>query len=215
MDGLNVDINAVFSFWLISMMFILTPGVDWAYAIGAGITGDKIVAAVCGLMLGHFVAILLVVAGVGSLLSALPVLLNTIALVGALYLVWIAVSLFRSPPMPTNYATDSYVQSATTWMRKGFLISGLNPKVMLLFVALLPQFITPSGFSPQIQLFILGMIHFIGCTIVYFLVGIFARSILSKSPGTAKRFSRISASILMLLGAGLVFDAVKSLYTSL
>lgn len=215
MGGLNVDINAVFSFWLISMMFILTPGVDWAYAISAGITGDKIVAAVSGLMLGHFVAILLVVAGVGSLLSALPVLLNTIALVGALYLVWIAVSLFRSPPVPTNYATDSSVQSDATWIRKGFLISGLNPKVMLLFVAILPQFIAPSGFSPKIQLFILGMIHFIGCTIVYFLVSIFARSILSKSPGTAKRFSRISASILMLLGAGLVFDAVKSLYTSL
>ena len=117
--------------------------------------------------------------------------------------------------LATNYATDSSVQSDATWIRKGFLISGLNPKVMLLFVALLPQFIAPSGFSPKIQLFILGMIHFIGCTIVYFLVSIFARSILSKSPGTAKRFSRISASILMLLGAGLVFDAVKSLYTSL
>lgn len=203
------------SFWLISMMFILTPGVDWAYAISAGIAGDKIIAAVSGLMLGHFVAILLVVAGVGSLLSALPVLLNTIALAGAMYLVWIAVSLFKSPPVPTNHATDSSVQSDATWIRKGFLISGLNPKVMLLFVALLPQFITPSGLSPQIQLFILGMIHFIGCTIVYFLVSIFARRILSNSPGTARRFSRISASILMLLGAGLVFDAVKSLYTSL
>ena len=203
------------SFWLISMMFILTPGVDWAYAISAGIAGDKIIAAVSGLMLGHFVAILLVVAGVGSLLSALPALLNTIALAGAMYLVWIAVSLFKSPPVPTNYATDSSVQSDATWIRKGFLISGLNPKVMLLFVALLPQFITPSGLSPQIQLFILGMIHFIGCTIVYFLVSIFARRILSNSPGTARRFSRISASILMLLGAGLVFDAVKSLYTSL
>tara|TARA_Y100000310_G_scaffold338875_1_gene429789 strand:- start:627 stop:1259 length:633 start_codon:yes stop_codon:yes gene_type:complete len=210
-----VDVDAVLSFWLISMMFILTPGVDWAYAISAGIAGDKIIAAVSGLMLGHFVAILLVVAGVGSLLSALPALLNTIALAGAMYLVWIAVSLFKSPPVPTNYATDSSVQSDATWIRKGFLISGLNPKVMLLFVALLPQFITPSGLSPQIQLFILGMIHFIGCTIVYFLVSIFARRILSNSPGTARRFSRISASILMLLGAGLVFDAVKSLYTSL
>ncbi len=210
-----MDVDAVLSFWLISMMFILTPGVDWAYAISAGIAGDKIIAAVSGLMLGHFVAILLVVAGVGSLLSALPALLNTIALAGAMYLVWIAVSLFKSPPVPTNYATDSSVQSDATWIRKGFLISGLNPKVMLLFVALLPQFITPSGLSPQIQLFILGMIHFIGCTIVYFLVSIFARRILSNSPGTARRFSRISASILMLLGAGLVFDAVKSLYTSL
>lgn len=210
-----MDVDAVLSFWLISMMFILTPGVDWAYAISAGIAGDKIIAAVSGLMLGHFVAILLVVAGVGSLLSALPVLLNTIALAGAMYLVWIAVSLFKSPPVPTNHATDSSVQSDATWIRKGFLISGLNPKVMLLFVALLPQFITPSGLSPQIQLFILGMIHFIGCTIVYFLVSIFARRILSNSPGTARRFSRISASILMLLGAGLVFDAVKSLYTSL
>jgi threonine/homoserine/homoserine lactone efflux protein len=210
-----VDVDAVLSFWLISMMFILTPGVDWAYAISAGIAGDKIIAAVSGLMLGHFVAILLVVAGVGSLLSALPVLLNTIALAGAMYLVWIAVSLFKCPPVPTNYATDSSVQSDATWMRKGFLISGLNPKVMLLFIALLPQFITPLGLSPQIQLFILGMIHFIGCTIVYFLVSIFARRILSNSPGTARRFSRISASILMLLGAGLVFDSVKSLYTSL
>jgi len=210
-----MDVNAVFSFWLISMMFILTPGVDWAYAISAGIAGNRITPAVSGLMLGHFLAIVLVVAGVGSLLSAFPLLLNTIALVGSLYLMWIAIVLFRSPPVPTNYKSEATAQSAGAWMRKGFFISGLNPKVMLLFLALLPQFVTPSGLAPQIQLFILGMIHLIGCTIVYFMVSMFARRVLSNDPRLAKNFSRFSAFVLMLLGAGLVFDALTALFTSM
>lgn len=109
MDGLNVDINVVFFFWLIFMMFILMLGVDWVYVIGVGIIGDKIVVVVSGLMLGYFVVIFLVVVGVGSLLLVLLVLLNMIVLVGVLYLVWIVVFFFRFFLMLINYVIDLFV----------------------------------------------------------------------------------------------------------
>jgi threonine/homoserine/homoserine lactone efflux protein len=46
-------------------LLIMTPGADWAYAISAGINGRRVVPAVMGLMSGHLLATLIVVAGVG------------------------------------------------------------------------------------------------------------------------------------------------------
>ena len=64
-----MDINVIFSFWLVSILFVLTPGADWAYTISAGIAGDKIIPAVSGLLLGHLIAALIVVVGLGAIFS--------------------------------------------------------------------------------------------------------------------------------------------------
>ena len=53
-----MEMNVVLAFWCVSILFVLTPGADWAYAILAGIKGKFIVTAVTGLVLGHFIAIL-------------------------------------------------------------------------------------------------------------------------------------------------------------
>uniref|UniRef100_UPI003567270C LysE family translocator n=1 Tax=Pseudoalteromonas sp. TaxID=53249 RepID=UPI003567270C len=156
-----MDINIIFSFWLVSILFVLTPGADWAYTISAGIAGDKIVPAVSGLILGHLVASLIVVVGLGALLASHAIFIKLLTLFGALYIIWIAVSLYRFPPMPAAYASGQQHTSDTPlkWMRKGFIISGLNPKVMLLFLALLPQFVLPTlSFSITEQLLVLSVI---------------------------------------------------------
>lgn len=138
-----MEMSFIASFWLVSFLLIITPGADWAYTISAGINGRRVIPAVAGLMSGHLLATLIVVAGIGVLIAGHPLALSTITLLGAGYLMWLGIAVLRHPPTPGSqqYSADSW----NRWAIKGLCISGLNPKVFLLFLALLPQFTDPQG----------------------------------------------------------------------
>ncbi|STW04840.1 transporter [Klebsiella grimontii] len=81
-----MEMSFIASFWLVSFLLIITPGADWAYTISAGINGRRVIPAVAGLMSGHLLATLIVVAGIGVLIAGHPLALSTITLLGAGYL---------------------------------------------------------------------------------------------------------------------------------
>lgn len=206
-----MDIQIVMSFWAVSFLFIITPGVDWAYTISAGLAENKVIPAVTGLLLGHLLATLLVVAGLGAIMSSQAWLMQGLTLAGAIYLVWLAINLFRQPPLPEKYESQQATVADWQWLGKGFVISGLNPKVMLLFLALLPQFIDVNSSWPVAgQLFTLGIIHLIGCGVVYVLVGIAANRLLSARPSLALNFGRVSALVLFIIGISMIINSVKA-----
>lgn len=85
------------AFWAVSILFVITPGMDWAYAISAGMQGRVVIPAVSGLLLGHFVAIMIVAAGIGALVASNPVALTVLTVIGATYLLWLGFNpTFRS-----------------------------------------------------------------------------------------------------------------------
>ena len=197
-----MELSVIFAFWCVSILFVLTPGADWAYAILAGIKGQFVFTAVSGLVIGHLIAILCVAAGVGVLVQHYPILLTVMTILGACYLLWMGINLFLRPATIAN-ETDVMQSddSARSWLIKGVGISGLNPKVLLLFFALLPPFIHPDmAFSPMTQIILLGMIHLLSCAVVYVLVGIAAKKLLVTRPSAVKVVSRISATLMMGIG---------------
>ncbi|ENT4821167.1 MAG: hypothetical protein E7G19_01920 [Klebsiella michiganensis] len=80
-----MTLPALFSFWAFSMMFVLTPGAEWAYAMSAGIRGRFVVSAVVGLLTGYVVLTLIVAAGIGILIAGKPLLMLLLTIAGALY----------------------------------------------------------------------------------------------------------------------------------
>lgn len=72
------------AFWAVSILLVITPGMDWAYVISAGIRGRVVVPAVAGLLFGHLLMIAIVVAGVGALLVGNPLALTALTLLGRL-----------------------------------------------------------------------------------------------------------------------------------
>ncbi len=79
-------------------------------------------------------------------------------------------------------------------------MSGLNPKDILLFLALLPQFTNPLAvWSVPIQILALGMLHAFSCGLVYLAVGFGARAVLSTRPGAAMIVSRISGAAMIVI----------------
>lgn len=92
------------AFWAVSILLVITPGMDWAYVISAGIRGRVVVPAVAGLLFGHLLMIAIVVAGVGALLIGNPLALTALTLLGAAYLLWIGCNmlLHRRCPAPVK-----------------------------------------------------------------------------------------------------------------
>lgn len=209
--------GAVLAFWGTSFLLVLTPGADWAYMINAGLRRRSVAAAVGGLLVGYVALTVLVAAGVAALVARSPEVLTGLTLVGAAYLVWLGASAWRSAatavPVPVGGAMDDPGVALAVpvpgggWLRQaatGAGTSGLNPKALLLFLALLPQFTDAStGWPVAVQIVLLGLVHVASCALVYTSVGLGARTLLADRPGLARWVTRASAVALLGIGLGL------------
>ena len=208
-----MNMNTLITFWGVSALFILTPGADWAYAITAGIRGRVVLPAVFGLLLGHAFTTLIVATGIGAIVSNQPVILQSLTVCGALYLFWVGVGLIVKPSQIAQDQTMiQHKETARHWLFKGICISGLNPKVFLLFFALLPQFIDlSSSFSISTQIIMLGLVHLMTCTMIYYGVGFSSQILLKTRPHAAQRISQISGGLMMVIAILLLVEQLGRL----
>jgi len=199
--------TSVAAFWGVSFLFVLTPGADWAYAIAAGLR-NRVLPAVSGLLAGHLLATLVVAAGVGALVTRLPVALTILTAAGAAYLIWLGATMLARPPVADSAVDATHdTRSSARWALKGIGVSGLNPKVFLLFLALLPQFTQPGADWPlSAQILVLGLIHVASSAVVYSGVGAGARLVLAGRPAAARLVSRFSGIVMIAIGVFLLFE---------
>ena len=201
-----MSFNAFIAFWAVSILFVITPGADWAYAISAGLKGRMVIPAVGGLLSGHLIATIVVAAGVGTLVANHPLALTVLTVAGAAYLLWLGVNMLASPS--TLHADD--IEASNSWGRwalKGLCVSGLNPKVFLLFLALLPQFAHASASWPvPLQMIALGLVHTISCGVVYLMVGFGSEAVLHTRPAAARFVSRFSGTTMIIIAGILLVE---------
>ncbi|WDG78690.1 LysE family translocator [Pseudomonas chlororaphis] len=196
------------AFWAVSLLFVITPGADWAYAISAGLFGRVVIPAVAGLLIGHLLATVIVAAGVGGLIANNPLALSLLTLGGAGYLLWLGINMLRNPSVPR--AGDAQASASwTRWTLKGACVSGLNPKVFLLFLALLPQFTDPLAAWPvPLQILALGLLHAFSCGVIYLLVGFGSRAVLRTRPVAAQAVSRLSGALMIIIAVLLLIEQI-------
>jgi threonine/homoserine/homoserine lactone efflux protein len=198
----------VVAFWGVSMLFIMSPGADWSYAISAGIH-KRVLPSVTGLLFGHVLATLIVAAGLGLVLAQHPQALMVLSLLGAAYLAWMGWQMFRQPAAPSagEQMDDTHWGR---WCWKGFCVSGLNPKVLLLFLALWPQFIRPNQDSSiTVQILALGLVHIISCAAVYFAVGFASQAVLSARPKAAWVVGKVSGVMMVGIALLIAFEQLS------
>jgi len=199
-------VQAIVSFWGLSLLLVLTPGADWAYVIGAGLAQRTVLPAVAGLLAGHLALTGAVAAGIAALVASSPATLTALTAVGAAYLIWLgSIGLARpagaAPGPGAGPGSGAWLRQAV----KGAGTSGLNPKALLLFLTLLPRFTDPTGGWPVGgQILVLGAVHVACCGVVYLAVGTGARRLLSTHPGWTRTVSRISGAAMVAIGAGLL-----------
>jgi threonine/homoserine/homoserine lactone efflux protein len=201
-------VATIAAFWAVSLLFVITPGADWAYAIAAGLRHRTVLPAVSGLLAGHLAATTVVAAGVAAVVAQTPGVLATVTVVGAAYLVWLGAGTLARPSLPQT-ATDPLTSSWLRQAAKGLGISGLNPKVFLLFLALLPQFTDRGAVWPvAAQILVLGLVHVANCVVVYTAVGAGARTVLRTRPAIAQAVTRVSGAAMIAIGLTLLGEQV-------
>jgi threonine/homoserine/homoserine lactone efflux protein len=198
--------SSVLAFWAVAFLLIVVPGADWAFTISAGLRGRSVYPAVSGLVVGYAAVTIVVAAGVGALVARSPGILTALTLIGGLYLMWHGATTFARPSTP---ATTPHGPAGTDWhtFAKGVGVSGLNPKGLLLFLALLPQFTDPHGTWPIAgQIGVLGLAFMITCAVFYLCLGHIARTVLHTRPTAAYLIGRISGAAMIGIGGWLLIE---------
>ncbi|MBU3864431.1 LysE family translocator [Streptomyces sp. 4503] len=201
-----MDTTTVAAFLAVDLLLVFTPGADWAYAIAAGLRDRSVVPAVAGLIAGYAGYTLLAVAGLVVLVASSATVLTVLTVAGAGYLIWLGCGVLRQPATLTA-STETMASSRWQIALKGAGISGLNPKALLLYFSLFPQFIHPSGGWPvAAQTGLLGTVHMTACAAVYLAVGVLARTVLKTRPSAARAVTRVSGVMMIAIGGLLLVE---------
>ena len=203
---LSMASSTLVAFWAVTVLLIVVPGPDWAFTLGSTFSGQPARAPVAGLVVGYALLTAVVCAGVGAPAARTPAALTALTLVGGSYLMWQGIATLRRPTLPAA-AADTPATGRRTVL-KGIGISGLNPKALLLFLALLPQFTTPDAWPIAAQIAVLGSIFTLTCAIFYALLGTFAKTILHARPTAARAISRLSGIGMLSIGLVLIVEHI-------
>jgi threonine/homoserine/homoserine lactone efflux protein len=211
-----MPVTSIAAFWAVATLLIVVPGADWAFVIGAVTRGHPVVPAVGGLVLGYTGITAVVAAGVGAAVAGSPAILTGLTVVGGLYLTWHGAMTFAHPSTPTVAgATAGGAAEAAGGCRgvlvKGIGVSGLNPKGLLILLALLPQFTRPHQSLPVAgQIGVLGLVFTVSVAIFYLLLGSFARKILDTRPAATRVLSRVAGIGMVIIGVLLIIQRLTA-----
>lgn len=148
-----------------ALLLNVTPGPDMLFVAGsAAARGTRAgLAAALGVGAGCLLHVALAAAGVGALLAASPAAFDALRWLGAAYLVWAGVALWRTRRQDAE-ALPAPGDRSVFW--QGAVTNALNPKVVLFFVAFLPQFIAPGAERAWAGMLLLGLLFDVGGTAV-------------------------------------------------
>lgn len=151
-------------FLLAGWVLNLTPGPDVLYIISQSLRRGRKAgfAAVAGISAGCLVHVLVAALGVGMLLAASATAFTVLKWAGAAYLLWSGLRLLRTPAGQSPLHTDAggVGETGSLWrvFAGGFLTNVLNPKVVIFFLAFVPQFIAPQVENKSLAFAVLGLL---------------------------------------------------------
>lgn len=192
------------AFALASLIAVMIPGPVVVFILGRSLSGGWRAAlpTVGGVALGDAVALVASLAGLGALLAASAAAFTIAKWLGAAYLVWLGVKLWRAP------VGEAVALPARNAFRDAFLVTVLNPKSIAFFVAFVPQFLDPDrAFLPQAALV---LVTFVGLGALNALSYALLAAKLSdavRRPPVRRAFNRLGGG--MLMGAGIATAAMR------
>ena len=150
---MNLEIWAAFV--LAATVVLVMPGPTILLVISQAISHGRkaVIPLVAGVTLGDFTAMTLSLLGLGAVLTASSALFSALKWIGAVYLIYLGIKLWRSNPEEHDIIFSAERSSNRSLFNSAFLVTALNPKSIAFFVAFLPQFISSrSGTFSQFLL---------------------------------------------------------------
>ena len=156
-----VDTHALASFAVAAFVLIVVPGPSVLFVVSRGVALGRRAAVVTawGNAAGVYMQVVAVAVGVGAVIERSVVVLSTIRLLGAAYLVYLGVQAIRHRrALATVLDVGAHVGRRRRLALQGFTVGITNPKGIVFFTAILPQFVDPSGAPVPLQMLALGAI---------------------------------------------------------
>jgi threonine/homoserine/homoserine lactone efflux protein len=139
-------LSSLLGFALVSLGMVLTPGPNMIYLISRSITQGPAAGIVSlgGVALGFVFYMLCAAFGITALLLAVPYAYDVLRFAGAAYLLWLAWQALKPNGRSPFQVKKLQVDGPRKLFTMGFVTNLLNPKIAMLYLALLPQFIDPA-----------------------------------------------------------------------
>src|ERR1700732_3295344 len=172
-------LTSLLGFALVSLGLVLTPGPNMIYLISRSITQGPAAGVVSlgGVALGFGFYMLCAAFGGTALLFAVPYACDALRFAGATYLLWMAWQTVRPGGRSPFQVNKLALDGPRKLFAMGFVTNLLNPKIAMLYLALLPQFIDPAAGSVLTQSLALGSIQIVISVSVNAMIALAAGSI--------------------------------------
>lgn len=206
------QLASLLAFAAIALGMVLTPGPNMVYLISRSICQGRAAGLIslAGVALGFVFYMLCAAFGITALVLAVPYAYDTIRIVGAAYLLWLAWQAVRPGGRSPFEVKDLPVDSARKLFAMGFLTNLLNPKIAVMYLSLLPQFIDPAQGSVLAQALVLGSVQIAISVAVNAMIAISAASIaafLTERPAFALVQRWVMGTVLAGLAVRMATEA--------
>ena len=194
-----------------SVLLTLAPGPDILYqrtkSLADGARAGITVAS--GLVSGIIFHTTLVMVGVAALIKNSATALLLLKIFGAAYLLYLAFKAFQSARAgkKLSLAKSTAKSSSAALYKRGVLMNVLNPKVLLFFLAFLPQFVNLNRDGASLQILFLGVVFAVQGLIIFSCVALFAgrvRNLILRRRNVGQLLNFVEAAVLTLIAAGLI-----------
>ena len=146
---------------LIALGGVLSPGPNMMYLVSRSISQGRIAGMIslAGVGAGFLFYMIASAIGLATLFKAVPIMYDIIRIAGAIYLGYLAWNMVKPKGKSVFVAEELKPHSPLNLFSMGFVTNLLNPKIALMYAALIPQFIDPSNGSTFSQFIQLGMVQ--------------------------------------------------------
>ncbi|MBW4779769.1 MULTISPECIES: LysE family translocator [Nocardiaceae] len=208
-----VSWSAVFGVFAVALVLVLTPGPNMIYLVSRTISQGRRAGMVSlvGVAVGFLIYLTATNLGLAAVFTAVPALYIAVKLAGAVYLGWLAVQALRGTASafePTALQQDSNRRLFTM----GLVTNLLNPKIAIMYISVIPQFIDPAAGRLLLQGFTLGGVQIAVAVAVNLVIVVLAGSIarfLAVRPTWLKMQRYLMGTVLGLLAVRVATDGSR------
>lgn len=181
----------------LAFALIVVPGPSVMFVVSRAVSLGRraAIVTVIGNAVGMYVQVMLVAIGLGAIVERSIAVFTTIKLAGAGYLVWLGIQAIRHRRQVSEVFAETEVKRRKdrSVFRDGVVVGLANPKAVVFFAAILPQYVNPAGAAPELQMLVLGA--------VFVLIALVSDSVWALAAGTARTWFARSPRRMSQLGA--------------
>ncbi len=210
-----MDTALLTAFVGLAAVMVMVPGPDFMFMLTVGVRHRVVLTPVFGLVVGHTLLVIGLTLGVGQLVSSSHGILAVVTVIGAGYLFYLGIDVLRdarrsAPAGEEDGPMQPVGVNRTSLFRQGLAVATLNPKAILFYIAIVPQFASVSAaWSLSVQFAVLGAIFVLGCLVIYVPVGFLAGRVIAARPVVSQIVTYVAGVIMVLLSVGLMVELLS------